>query len=117
MSVKTIARRYNVNSYSQQERDDLVNHLVGKTQPQRRIFLGKLDNFKDKEERRINQKMLRAYLKGNTVFYDGTRKQEIITVKKKFNKETGKHDEVRTNTGVFEDVPQGHIVKQMYFFN
>lgn len=114
MSVKTTARRYDVANYSQAQRDELVSHLVSKTQPQRRIFLGKLDNFKDKEERRINQKMLKAYLKGAVLYYDGTRPQEIIDYK--FNPKTGKKD-VAVPTGIFRDVPQSHMVKQMYFYN
>lgn len=39
--------------------------------PQLRKFLGKTENFKDKKERRFNQKMLKAYLKGAEFFKDG----------------------------------------------
>ena len=37
----------------------------------RRQFLGKLDNFKDKNERVFNQRALQKYLQGNDHFYFG----------------------------------------------
>ena len=36
-----------------------------------RKFLGKTENFKDKEERHFFQRMLRAYLKGSINFFFG----------------------------------------------
>lgn len=114
MSKKTRARRYDVPNYKENEIQQLIGHLISKTQPQRRIFLGKTEGFKDKEEQKFFKKMLKAYLKGAEVFYHGTRPKEIIRFK--YNKDSGKHD-IPVNTGVFEEVPQGHVVKQMYFFN
>lgn len=38
--------------------------------PQRQ-FLGKTDNFKDNDERRFHQRMLKAYLAGHKFFHFG----------------------------------------------
>lgn len=40
-------------------------------QKPRRLFLGKTENFKDNRERHFYQRMLKAYLKGNTHFQFG----------------------------------------------
>lgn len=57
-----------------------------------RRFLGKTDNFKDKQERNFELKHLRAYLKGQTHFINGR---------------------LKLQTG--EIVPSFHSVKQEYF--
>lgn len=59
-----------------------------------RSFEGKLDNFESKEERRFEQKHLKAYLKGWTQFTYGVN----------VDKETG------------IKFPKYHEVKQSYFY-
>ena len=113
MSRKTIARRYDTKNYTQEERDELTFHLIQKTQPQRRIFLGKTEGFKNEDERRFYTKMLKAYLRGDQYFYLGKVQKEIIG--SRYNKETKKREDYPT--GVMEMVPAPHLVKQMYFFN
>lgn len=113
MSRKTIARRYNVSTYNQAERDEMVMHLIAKTQPQRRIFLGKIDNSDSKEERKIQQKALKAYLKGQLFYFHGT--TEIEIKREIYNRETKAKE--TSGTGVFQKVPKPNRVKQMYFFN
>lgn len=83
MSRKTIARRWQkiIDELPKFSDDEIKRaselartigeHLIAKTQPQRRAFLGKTGGFKDKEERRTNQRMLRGYLKGNLMFANG----------------------------------------------
>jgi len=44
---------------------------------QRRLFLGKTEGFKDKQERSYYQKMLKAYLKGHEYFRYGTKVTNI----------------------------------------
>ena len=44
---------------------------VKKKKQIKRRFLGKFDNFTDKVDRNFNKKMLKAYLRGNTMFSFG----------------------------------------------
>lgn len=113
MSRKTIARRYNTKDYTDTERTELTFHLVQRTQPQRRIFLGKTEGFKNDDERKFYTKMLKAYLRGDQYFYFGKVQKEIIGTR--YNKETKTREPFPT--GVMEMVPAPHLVKQMYFFN
>lgn len=57
-----------------------------------RRFLGKTENFENKRDQQFNQSMLKAYLKGASVFYFGFR---------------------RTFSGL---KPVEHEVKQEYFY-
>lgn len=111
MSRQTVARRWQklIDALPKLS-DDEINkarelaqlvgsHLIAGTQPQRRSFLGKTSGFKDKEDRRTNQKMLRAYLKGNVLFRNGF---------KDFKDKDGQ---------VIGRVPNYRVVKQLNYFN